>query len=128
MFRIALAFYFILINSSFADISGTGVWCEYTVSGGGNYYEGYYFNSAEVLFFDGTPNKQPRTKVNYSFDDDRISFKIDNQLKWGRYKLERQSLIIKRGGRYPDILATGICEKASLQKITTNAEAIRRQN
>ena len=128
MLRFALAFYIILINSSFADVSGTGVWCEYTVSGGGNYYEGYYFDNVEVLFFDGTPNKQPRTKVNYKFDDDRVTWKVDNQLKWGRYKLERQSLIIKRGGRYPDILATGICENASLQKIMTNAEAIRRQN
>ena len=128
MLRFAFAFYFILINSSFADVSGTGVWCEYTVSGEGNYYEGYYFDNAEVLFFDGAPNKQPRTKVNYRFDDDRISWKVDNQLKWGRYKLERQSLIIRRGGRYPDILATGTCENASLQKITTNADAIRRQN
>lgn len=128
MLRIALAFYITLINSSFADVSGTGVWCEYTISGEGNYFEGYYFDNVEVLFFDGTPNKQPRTKVNYKFDDDRVTWKVDNQLKWGRYKLERQSLIIRRGGRYPDILAKGICENASLQKITTNAEAIRKQN
>ena len=59
MLRFAFAFYFILINSSFADVSGTGFWCKYTVSGEGNYYEGYYFDNAEVLFFDGAPNKQP---------------------------------------------------------------------
>ena len=128
VFRLAFIFYFGLYSSSFASVSGSGIWCEYTVSGGGNYFEGYYFTDADVLFFDGAPDKQPRLRANYRLTKSIISWKADNRLKWGRYKFERNSLTIKRAGRYPDILATGKCESASLQQIKTNAEALRKQD
>ena len=128
VFRLALTFYLVIYNSSFASVSGTGIWCEYTVSSGDNYFEGYYFTTADVLFFDSAPEKQPRLKKNYRLAEDRISWKADNQLKWGRYNFQRNSLTIQRAGRYPDILATGKCENASIQQIKKNAEALRKQD
>ena len=128
VFRLALILYLTIYNSSFASVNGTGIWCEYTVSRGDNYFEGYYFTAANVLFFDSAPEKQPRLKKNYRLADDRVSWKADNQLKWGRYTFERNSITIQRAGRYPDILATGKCENASLQQIKKNSEALRKQD
>ena len=128
MLRLALTFYLVIFNPSFASVSGTGIWCEYTVSSGDNYFEGYYFTDTDVLFFDGAPELQPRLKENYRLAEDRISWKADNQLKWGRYNFQRNSLTIQRAGRYPDILATGKCENASIQQIKKNAEALRKQD
>ena len=128
MFRLALTFCLVIYNPSFAGVSGTGIWCEYTVSSGDNYFEGYYFTGTDVLFFDGAPELQPRLKENYRLAEDRISWKADNQLKWGRYNFQRNSLTIQRAGRYPDILATGKCENASLQQIKKNSEALRKQD
>lgn len=128
MFRLALTFYLVIYNPSFASVSGTGIWCEYTASSGNNYFEGYYFTGADVLFFDSAPEKQPRLKEEYRLAEDRISWKADNQLKWGRYNFQRNSLTIQRAGRYPDILATGKCENASLQQIKKNTEALRKQD
>ena len=128
MFRLALTFFLAIHNPSFASVSGTGIWCEYTASSGNNYFEGYYFTGADVLFFDGAPEKQPRLKEKYRLAEDRISWKADNQLKWGRYNFQRSSLTIQRAGRYPDILATGKCENASLQQIKKNSEALRKQD
>ena len=128
VFRLALIFSLVVYSSSFASVSGTGIWCEYTVSGGNNYFEGYFFTGTDVLFFDGAPEKQPRLTENYRLAEDRISWKVDNQLKWGRYYFQRNSLTIQRAGRYPDILATGKCENASLQQIKTNTEALRKQD
>ena len=128
MFRLALTFFLAIHNPSFASVSGTGIWCEYTVSSGNNYFEGYYFTGADVLFFDGAPEKQPRLKEKYRLAEDRISWKADNQSKWGRYNFQRNSQTILRAGRYPDILATGKCENASLQQIQKNSEALRKQD
>ena len=128
MFRLALTFFLVVYSPSFASVSGTGIWCEYTVSSGNNYFEGYYFTGADVLFFDGAPEKQPRLKEKYRLAEDRISWKADNQLKWGRYNFQRNSQTIQRAGRYPDILATGKCENASLQQIKKNSEALRKQD